>query len=372
MSGEKIQVLHMGLDDRKGGIESFLYNMARNIDWDCFQFDFLCYGENPVYRDELAAMGANLIKMPSRKNVVAYTRFLKRTVAGYDVLHLHKNSPGDFLPVLAARGTGARVVVHSHNTAANLSVPEPVARLGRRVFRGADLRLACSGPAGEYVFGDGAEFSFFPNSINLAAYSYDPVAREGLRRELGIAPGAYVVGVVGRLAPQKNYPFMLRAFAEFKKTNPGAVLVCAGDGELFDEISALAASLGLAGSVMLLGRREDVPQLYSAFDCACCPSVYEGFPFFTLEAQAAGLPCLVSPAVPPEARVTGLVRLLELDEIVWAKALAELAELAALGEPRQGLAGDGLSAMQAFDEAAAGRRLMGMYEGLLTDSAEVG
>ena len=370
MSDRKIRVLHMGLDDRRGGIESFLYNMACNADWVRFQFDFLCYGDNPAFGDELRGMGAELVRMPSRKNVTAYWLFLKKTIAGYDVLHLHKNSPGDFLPVLAARGTGVKVVVHAHNTAANLTVPELVARMGRRAFaRHADLRLACSGPAGEYVFGKGSDFGFFPNSIDLAAYAFDPVAREEQRRCLGVVADAFVVGIVGRLAPQKNYPFMVRAFASFAKNHPGSVLVSVGEGPLHEEVAALAESLGVADAVRLLGRRDDVARLYSAFDCACCPSLYEGFSFFILEAQASGLPCLASAAVPPEARATGLVRLLNLDEVAWADALEEIA---ASGAPRSGLFFEDAEAMRSFDVDEAGRRLMSEYDGLMASRMEVG
>ena len=206
MSSRKIRVLHMGLDDRKGGIESFLYNISCNVDWNRFQFDFLCYGKNPAYGEELAAMGANLIEMPGRKNILAYARFLRRVLArNHDVVHLHKNSPADFLPVVAARELPCKIIVHAHNTAANSAVPGLVASMGRSAFgRYADARLACSAPAGEYVFGTESDFQLFPNAIRLDDYAYCPASRSEKREELGIDPRSFVVGIVGRLVAQKN------------------------------------------------------------------------------------------------------------------------------------------------------------------------
>lgn len=360
----------MGLDDRKGGIESFLYNMSCNVDWTRFQFDFLCYGKNPAYGEKLATMGSNLIEMPSRKNILAYAGFLKRVLAqNYDVVHLHKNSPTDFLPVVAARKAPCRVIVHAHNTAANAAIPSFVTSMGRIAFgHHADVRLACSAPAGEYVFGAESDFRLFPNAIQLDDYTYNPGSRLKKREELGISQESFVVGVVGRLVAQKNYLFMVRAFSRFHEAFPDSVLVCVGEGNMRNDIEALIASLGLTDNVMLLGRRDDVPRLYSAFDCACCPSIYEGFSIFTLEAQAAGLPCLVSPAVPREARMTSLVRPTDLEEGAWARALENLAST---GAPRKGLSVDGVAAMQPFDVASAAQKLMSIYDKLAASCTEV-
>lgn len=224
-----------------------------------------------------------------------------------------------------------------------------------------DLRLACSNAAGEWVFGKDAGFEFFPNSIRLADFAYDPEARAALRAGLGLSDGDFAIGIVGRLVEQKNYPFLVRAFARVREAVPRARLVCVGEGPLEGEVRSLAEELGVSGSVLLLGRRDDAARLYSAMDCLCVPSLWEGFPFVTLEAQAAGLPVFASAAVPAEARVTPLVSTLELDEGLWADALVSLA---GSDRRRSALVGDSLEAMRAFDVRNAAERLMGIY-GLL-------
>jgi glycosyltransferase involved in cell wall biosynthesis len=362
----RVRVLHMGLDDRKGGIERFLFNMSSNIDWDRFKFDFLCYGKHPAFGKELRDMGAELVMLPSRKNLPAYINSLNGALSrGYDIFHMHKNSAMDFLPAVVAKRHPTKLVVHAHNTEANVGGKHGIlVGMGRNVFRAdADLRLACSPAAGEWLFGEGASFEFFPNAVKLADFAFDPAARTEIRTSLGLESGVFTVGIVGRLVKQKNYPFMLRTFSLLRQLVPDAVLLAVGEGPLMGEIENLAVEMGITDGLRLLGSCDDVSRLYSAMDCLCVPSLWEGFSYVTLEAQASGLPCLISNAIPPEARITSLVYgPLQLSEDLWA---AKLAGLAASSSPRCPLTGDNLAAMCHFNVGDAAQRLMRIYEGLV-------
>lgn len=327
MSEGKIRVLHMGLDDRRGGIESFLFNMAGNVDWGRFQFDFLCYGDNPAFGDELRSMGAELIRLPSRKNVAAYWRFLKKTLPGYDVVHLHKNSPGDFLPVLAARGTGAKVVVHAHNTAANLDVPGWLLACGRAVINGrADQRLSCSGVAAEWLYGDDADKALVvSNGINLNTYGFNSPLRGEFRREHALNE-KFVVGCIGRFTKQKNQTFLVSVLRKLIELDDRYVLVFLGDGELRGAVSDAFDRAGLGEQTIFMGSVDDVPLWLQAFDAVVMPSLYEGLPLTAIESQAAGLPLIVSDTVTEEIDVTPLVKRLSLETDPaerWARAIAE-------------------------------------------------
>ena len=95
-----------------------------------------------------------------------------------------------------------------------------------------------------------------------------------------------------------------------------------GKGELEAEVLGKAEELGVSGSVRLLGVRSDVPALLSAFDVLAFPSLYEGMPNVVIEAQAAGLPCIVSDTITREANVTGRVSYLSIDDpSEWAAAV---------------------------------------------------
>ncbi|MBC7977287.1 MAG: glycosyltransferase, partial [Myxococcales bacterium] len=110
------------------------------------------------------------------------------------------------------------------------------------------------------------------------------------RCELGIPADAWVVGTVGRVAAEKNQALLVRAMAPL--LGPRMRLIVAGDGPLFPDLTALAASLGVTAHAHLLGVRRDVPDILNAFDVFALSSDTEGLPLVILEAMATGLPVL--------------------------------------------------------------------------------
>ena len=101
------------------------------------------------------------------------------------------------------------------------------------------------------------------------------------------------------------------------------MLLLVGDGDLRAEMEQKAASLDISSNVIFTGIRADVPDLLQAMDCFVFPSLYEGLPVTMIEAQAAGLPCIVSDGVPEECVKTDLVRHLPLSAgaAYWAKEI---------------------------------------------------
>jgi len=134
----------------------------------------------------------------------------------------------------------------------------------------------------------------------------DPEAGSRIRRELGVHEGKTVIGAVGRLSPQKDYPTLLRAFREVVRTSPGSILLIAGDGYLRDTLEKLSQELGISEKVIFLGYRSNVLEIVAAFDIYALSSLWEGLPLAVLEAMALGKPVAAS-AVPgtKEAIVEG-------------------------------------------------------------------
>jgi glycosyltransferase involved in cell wall biosynthesis len=99
---------------------------------------------------------------------------------------------------------------------------------------------------------------------------------------------------VGRLVPVKGQRDLILAFNEFLPSCPNAVLHIAGDGPVREPLLALINELGLQNKVVLLGNRNDVPQLIHEYDCFIFTSHSEGFGGAIVEAMFAGLPVLVS------------------------------------------------------------------------------
>jgi glycosyltransferase involved in cell wall biosynthesis len=132
-----------------------------------------------------------------------------------------------------------------------------------------------------------------PNGVDTGHFRPLPEVRDRLRRELGLGE-TFTWLAVGRLAPAKDYPTMLAAFARISAGRPACTLLIVGIGPLQSETEALARSLGLGDRVRFLGMRRDVPELMSAADGYVLSSAREGMPVVLLEAGAAGMPIVAT------------------------------------------------------------------------------
>lgn len=125
------------------------------------------------------------------------------------------------------------------------------------------------------------------NGIDLSKFYYQSEAKNKILNELNINSGSFLMLAVGRFNKLKDYPNLLHAFKILKNRNIEKIkLLIAGDGELRDEIEGTISELDLKNDVMLLGRRDDIPQLMSAADLFVLPSAYEGFGLVVAEAMA--------------------------------------------------------------------------------------
>ena len=310
-----------------GGVEQVVMNYYRHIDRSRVQFDFLvCEGSGMVPRDEVESLGGRVFMVPSYKNLSCYMRELERLFREerWSIVHSHVNALSVF-PLRAAKRAGVSMrIAHSHSTAGKGEFAKNAVKTVLKRFSNVypTHRMACSRYAGEWLFGKGADFGILYNAIDLSQFLFDAEARAQARADLGIVGGQTVIGHVGRFMPQKNHRFLIDAFALAARRRSDLVLVLVGAGEGEESARSLAVELGVASRVMFLGQRSDVDRLYQAFDAFALPSLYEGLPLVSVEAQAAGLPCLLSDRITREVDVTGTVRFLPIDDpAVWAEAL---------------------------------------------------
>lgn len=317
-----------------GGAETFLMKLYRAMDRSAYQMDFcVSKKEKGFYDDEIESMGGRILHItPKSEDMKKFRRELGSVVreGGYKyVLRVASNGLG-FLDLKIAKKAGAEVCsVRSSNSSDGGGLKTQAAHLiGRLLYmRYADVKIAPSDLAGEYSFGKKAvgrgEVVFLHNGIDLDTFRYSEEARAEVRRELGIAGGELLIGHIGRFNSQKNHSCLLRVFAELLKQRPESRLLLVGGGELEGDIRAQAESLGVTGRIVFAGIRKDVPRLLSAIDILALPSLYEGMPNTVIEAQAVGVPCVISDTITREANVTGEVEYLSIEEApsVWAGAL---------------------------------------------------
>ncbi len=323
-----IRVLHVVTYMGRGGLETMLMNYYRHMDRSKVQFDFLVHRDFKAdYDDEIEALGGKIYHLP---RLVPWSRSYHRAVNAffaahpeYKIVHVHQDCLSSIILKAAGRHGVPVRIAHSHNSNQDKNLKYLIKLYYKQFIpKFATDLFACGKEAGDWMFG-GASYRIFNNAIDVARYSYRADVKQQTRKQLGIAQDAFVVGHVGRFHAVKNHSFLLDIFYELKKQAGNAVLVLTGDGPLRPEMEKKAAGLGLSESVIFTGIRSDVPELMQAMDVFVFPSLYEGVPVSLVEAQAAGLPCVVSDAVPKECRQTDLVEQLSLNEpgTVWMERI---------------------------------------------------
>lgn len=327
-----IRVLQVVTHMNRGGLETMLMNYYRHIDCTQVQFDFLTHRPyDGDYGEEIKSLGGIIYHLPvlnpfSRNYKIALRSFFKNHPE-YQVVHVHQDCLSSVI-LKEAKKCGVPVrIAHSHSSSQDKDIKYPIKMFWRLFIPKytTDL-LACSNDAGKWMF-RGEDFSILNNAIDAKLYEYSPQRKYEQRTKWGILESELVVGHVGRFSPAKNHAFLLDIFYEIQKQIPSKLLLV-GDGELRADIEKKIADLKLQDKVIMTGVRSDVADLFQAMDVFVFPSNYEGLPVTMIEAQASGLPCLISDKVPIECKKTDLVQQIPLSigARVWAKATMKAAK----------------------------------------------
>jgi glycosyltransferase involved in cell wall biosynthesis len=333
-----IRILHvLGMMER-GGAEAWLMHLLRTIDRARYRMDFVVHVTEPQeYDDEVRALGSALILCPHTRRPLRYAREFTRilnTHGPYDVVHSHVHQYSGLVLRLAKRAGVPVRIAHSHLDATAFEAQaSPQRRAYLALMRHwidatATDGLAASGQAAVDLFGPGweadARYRTLFCGVDLSPFAH-PVCRDAVRTEFHIPQDAFVIGHVGRFTEQKNHAFLLDVAAEVVQRDANAHFLLVGEGELRPAMMARAAALGLGEHVIFAGSRADVSRLMrGAMDAFLFPSRYEGLGLVLVEAQAAGLPCVLADVVPREADIVPpLVHRLSLHQSpgVWADAL---------------------------------------------------
>ena len=322
------RVLQVVTHMNRGGLETMLMNYYRHTDRNKVQFDFLAHRDDrAAYDDEIESLGGTIYRLP---RLVPWSGSYQRALNDffekhpeYRIVHVHQDCLSSVI-LKAAQKNGVPVrIAHSHSANQDRNLKYPIKLWYKRsIPQYATALFACGKDAGDWMF-NGASYQIVNNAIDAAAYTYDSVLRSEIRSKLGLND-ELAVGHVGRFSLAKNHSFLLDVFTALLHQEPNAVLLLTGDGTNMEKMKLKAQELGIAEHVRFLGVRSDVPDLMQAMDVFVFPSLYEGLPVTMVEAQAAGLPCIISDKVPPECVLTdGLVDIMPLSAKpeIWAERI---------------------------------------------------
>lgn len=342
-----MRVLVFGLSSLMGGVESFILSYAREIHRQdkSIIFDFLVIDKvpsflGPSFINEMD-YEVNCFVVPSRlKNPFGYRSALKELFEhnAFDCFWFNVCTLSDITPLIEANRCSVPTVLHAHNSQNMGNAINGALHFlhKRRVLRYASSLVACSEEAGSFMFPAKSGFvddvAIIPNAIDTNNYLFDPNTRIQIRKKLGIENDETVLGHVGRFHPQKNHSFLIDVFAEIHKEmgDRKSKLLLVGDGKGFKSVQDYVRDLGLSESVIFTGQSLETNKLYCAMDCFLFPSLFEGFGLAPLEAQASGLPCVITENSPQMVSIMPYCRRLSVSENpkVWAHAAIGLLEFA--------------------------------------------
>lgn len=304
-------------DGKAGGIDRYLLNFLRTVNTDGVQIDFLTNAIDPELEKTLLSEGSRLFQIATLRRPLKQYRQVRSLIQEYhyDTVYFNISTAIDCIAAWAAKKERVpRRILHSHSAGNDcensvirwlFNAMHFICRLS--FYRTGTQFYGCSKKAGYWMFPrrivDSDKFQIIFNAVDSGKFRFDVQVREECRRELGLKD-ELTIGHVGNFCYVKNYPFLLKVFAEILKIIPDAQLLLVGTGEGFDKTQELARRMGIHGNVHFLGWRADVERIFQAMDVFLFPSFFEGLPFVGLEAQLTGLPVIASDTIPEEMKIT--------------------------------------------------------------------
>ena len=324
MQEKPIRILQILSSLNQGsGILQVILNWHKNIDKTKIQFDYLYFKTTSITCEkEIENLGGKCYKLP-------YPSFFKPWIFikavkdffrthKYNIIHSHVIHLSFFFYPIAKFYGVKNIIHHSHTTKWSDKFLNGLRNRFLFFFAKSFIteKFSCSDLAGKFLFKK--NYTVINNGIDTEKFKFNQEVRIKIRKELNIE-NKFVISNIGRFEIQKNYPFLIETFNEIYKRNKNSVLLLVGNGSLRKQMENQIKSLNLNNSVIFLGVRNDIANIYQAIDILVMPSFYEGLPVVGVEAQAAGLPCIFSDTISEEILICNSKRLsLNLSAQQWA------------------------------------------------------
>lgn len=369
------RVLHVFGQMFKGGAETRTMELYRCIDRTKYQFDFLVMKKGRhYYFDEIKELGGMIhyIDPPRESSYCGFISNLIRLLKNekYYAIHAH-TALNEGIVVFSAWISKVEVRIAHSRSASDIAVNKFYYRL-YKYFMKMLIKLfsteyiACSYLAGEYLFGKRMmkkeKVNYLPNAIDIDRFEKLFETKTESRKLINLPQDKVIIGTIGNLRKVKNQIYLIDVFNLYSKNNVETVLVIVGEGPLKIELIDYCKELGISENVYFLGSRDDIPRILNSYDVFLLTSLYEGLPGVIVEAQAAGIPCLISDTVTKEVDVgTGMLKYLPINQNVqaWVNSIENYIESGRL-EKRYCIE---LLRENGFDVKKSSEMLIEIYEG---------
>ena len=326
----KIKVCHVVSGLKCGGVETMIYNYASVLDASKYEMHLL-YQHEATEKNikEFNEIGFYLKRISSKVrhpilNFIETYRYFKNNK--FDVVHCHMTLM-NCIPLVAAKKLKIPIrICHSHNSDVrkkNKFILYFEKILKRICIKNSTNLIACGSDAGKYMYED-LPFVILNNALNLNKFKYSINIRKKIRSLHNIKKDEILIGHIGRFTKQKNHEFLINVFVKILKKNPKYKLILLGDGELKKSIEEYVKECDIEEKIIFTGIVDNVNEYYSAFDIFVLPSIWEGFPVVAIEAQASGIPCVLSNNIDNRCIMNSNVSMIELNIEKWCEKIISL------------------------------------------------
>ena len=304
------KIAHLQLLPLLSGVQRVCLDELQRLDPSLYDRYLICR-EPGLLTAEAERSGIKCLYVPALQRSISLKNDMAAFIAlfrlfrkyNFDIVHTHSSKTG-VLGRIAAFISGTKLIVH---TVHGFSFPAARSKFEYFIFFLMEKlgslcgdRLICLHTSDRDIAVNKLGVSpdkivILPNGIDLHKFHPSSLQeREEIRAELSIPAASIVVGMTGRLWPQKNPGLLLDSAIRLLHKNADLVFVFIGDGELLAELKSKSEASGFSSRILFLGWRQDTDRLLHALDVFVLPSLWEGMPLAILEAQSSGLPCVVS------------------------------------------------------------------------------
>lgn len=331
------RILHIVGAMQRGGAETLLMNLFRSLDRNKYQFDFLYFtSQNCAYDDEIESLGGKIYRIESESNnklfqilnrYINYFRLLKK-LPNHQIIHSHINLNGAVFLLIAYLQQKRLRIAHSHTSDRKMSLKERFFySISTKMIKiSANIFLACGDSAAKYLYPKITrdEIVLLPNSIDIANFQKKDYCENYLRNKLNLDKDIKILSQIGSFTSIKNHIFTINFAKYLQNTNEKVHVVFVGGGPLEHELKKKVKDQNLSKYITFYGSSKEIPKIMHSSDLLFMPSIAEGFPVVLVEAQACGLPCLISNNISKEVDLElNLIAFADLtdDFSVWKNKL---------------------------------------------------
>lgn len=325
------RILHITGSMDRGGAETMIMNLYRNIDRSKFQFDFIFFTtKESDYEQEILKYGGKIHRILASNPIQQFRQLVTffKLNRGYKIVHSHTllNSG---LNLFAAKLAGVpNRIAHAHSTndLANKTVIGKLYKLLslRMIKVFATDFIACGIDAANFLFSEPEDVLILQNAIDTKEFAdIGEIKKNYINEKFDISHKTLKIIQVGRLQEVKNHKFSIEIAIKLKELEIPFKMIFVGQGRLYTKIENQIKDKNLIKEVLLLGLRTDIPELMAGADAMLMPSLYEGFPVVLVESQAVGLPAVISNKISSEVDLgMDLISFVDLDDIeAWINKL---------------------------------------------------